>query len=76
MPLGIILAALAELNGGNRKTIAAALSALFALRVLHTEVGLINGMGLGRPVGYWGTLATIGSLAGYAAYLVKGYWGV
>ncbi|KAI1762501.1 membrane-associated, eicosanoid/glutathione metabolism protein [Hypoxylon sp. FL1150] len=76
VPLGITLAALAELNGGNRKMITAALSALLAFRVLHVEAGLINGMGLGRPVGYWGTLATIASLGGYAAYLVKGYWGL
>ncbi|KAI1772372.1 membrane-associated, eicosanoid/glutathione metabolism protein [Hypoxylon cercidicola] len=76
VPLGITLAALAELNGGNRKTIATFLSALLVFRILHADAGLINGMGLGRPVGYWGTLATIGSLAGYAAYLVKGYWGL
>ncbi|KAI4858515.1 membrane-associated, eicosanoid/glutathione metabolism protein [Hypoxylon rubiginosum] len=76
VPLGLILAALAELNGGDRKTITTALSALLVFRILHADAGLINGIGIGRPVGYWGTLATIGGLAGYAAYLVKGYWGL
>ncbi|KAI1502769.1 membrane-associated, eicosanoid/glutathione metabolism protein [Biscogniauxia marginata] len=78
VPLGLALAAIAELNGGDRRSLAAALGALFAFRILHAEFGIRrkNGMGLGRPVGYWGTIATMGGLAGYAAYLVKGYWGL
>jgi len=31
-------------------------------------------MGKGRPVGFFGTQAVLASIAGYAAYLVKGYW--
>ncbi|KAI1374553.1 membrane-associated, eicosanoid/glutathione metabolism protein [Hypoxylon crocopeplum] len=75
-PLGLILAAFVELNGGSRKAVTTALSLLLAFRISHAELGLINGLGLGRPIGYWGTMATIGSLAGYAAYLVKDYWGL
>jgi uncharacterized protein len=77
VPLAFILAALAELNGGDRRYITGALSALFAFRVAHAELGLAKagGMGNGRPIGYFGTLGVIGGLAGYTAYLVKGYWG-
>ncbi|KAI1100406.1 membrane-associated, eicosanoid/glutathione metabolism protein [Jackrogersella minutella] len=76
VPLALVLAAFAELNGGNRKALTTALTALFTFRVLHAELGLITGMGVGRPIGYWGSLATITTLGGYAAYLVKGYWGL
>ncbi|OTA60432.1 hypothetical protein K449DRAFT_423563 [Hypoxylon sp. EC38] len=73
VPVGLILAAFAELNGGNRRVLTAALSALLTFRILHVELGLINGMGIGRPIGYWGTFATIASLGVYASYLAKGY---
>ncbi|KAI0386100.1 membrane-associated, eicosanoid/glutathione metabolism protein [Hypomontagnella monticulosa] len=76
VPLALILAAFAELNGGNRKTLTAALSALLTFRILHVELGLITGMGIGRPIGYYGSMGTIVSLGFYAAYLVKGYWGL
>ncbi|KAK7743401.1 hypothetical protein SLS62_010594 [Diatrype stigma] len=77
VPLAFILAATAELNGGNRSYLTAALASLFALRVAHSEFGLLKegGMGLGRPVGYFGTIGVQLGLAGYAAYLVKSYWG-
>lgn len=77
MPLALALAGLAEINGANRKVITGALSALFTLRILHTEFGIMGpeGMGPGRPVGYFGTMGVLGGLAGYAAYLVKAYWG-
>ncbi|CAJ2509985.1 Uu.00g058850.m01.CDS01 [Anthostomella pinea] len=76
VPLALVLAAVAELNGGNRKALTGVLGTLFVLRVLHAELGMMgNGMGTGRPIGYFGTLATLGGLAGYAAYLVKAYWG-
>ena len=77
VPLALVLAATAELNGGNRRYLTAALGSLFALRVAHTEFGLLrkDAMGLGRPAGYFGTLAIQLGLAGYAAFLVKSYWG-
>lgn len=75
VPIALLLAAFAELNGGNRKGLTAALSALLAFRILHVELGLITGMGIGRPIGYYGTMGTIVSLGVYATYLVKGYWG-
>ncbi|KAI1659540.1 membrane-associated, eicosanoid/glutathione metabolism protein [Daldinia decipiens] len=75
VPMALIIAAFAELNGANQRTLSNALTALLTFRVLHVELGLINGLGLGRPIGYWGTMATTLWLGGYAAYLVKGYWG-
>ncbi|KAI8966347.1 membrane-associated, eicosanoid/glutathione metabolism protein [Daldinia sp. FL1419] len=75
VPMALIIAAFAELNGANQKSLSNALTALLTFRVLHVELGLINGVGVGRPIGYWGTMATTLWLGGYAAYLVKGYWG-
>lgn len=77
IPMAFILAAIVELNGGNRKVLSALLAALLALRIGHSELGL-RGKGSiawGRPIGWAGTNASILGLAGYAAYLVKGYWG-
>ncbi len=72
------LATIAELNGGNRKALSYMLSALFMLRVVHAELGIRDkgGMGQGRPIGYFGGLGILGGLAGYGAYLVRGYWGL
>lgn len=66
-----------ELNGGNRKVLVGSLDALLLLRILYVELGLLGPKSLstGRPIGYFGTLGFIGGMAGYAAYLVKGYWG-
>ncbi|KAI5926584.1 membrane-associated, eicosanoid/glutathione metabolism protein [Camillea tinctor] len=78
VPLALALAAVAELNGADRRSLTAALGALLAFRVLHVELGIQRrgGLGLGRPIGYYGTVVAMGGLAGYAAYLVKGYWGL
>ncbi|KAI1808592.1 MAPEG family-domain-containing protein [Daldinia bambusicola] len=75
VPLALIIAAFAELNGANQKTLSNTLIALLTFRVLHVELGLVNGLGLGRPIGYWGSMATILWLGGYTTYLVKGFWG-
>ncbi|KAK7923286.1 hypothetical protein PG985_007357 [Apiospora marii] len=77
VPLAFALAAVVELNGGNRKILTGAMGALFAFRVLHAELGMQreDALGVGRPVGYYGTLASMLGLAGYAAFLVKGFWG-
>ena len=52
------------------------LGALLALRISHTELGLMREgtVGVGRPVGYYGTQAVMLTLGGYLAYLVKDYW--
>ncbi|KAK0377600.1 hypothetical protein CLIM01_05079 [Colletotrichum limetticola] len=77
VPLAFILASLIEVNGGNRKTLSWLLGSFFALRVLHAELGIMKpeGMGKGRPIGYFGSIGILGALAGYGAFLVKGYWG-
>lgn len=78
VPLAFIIAAVAELNGGNRKVLNIAMGVLLALRVAHVELGIKgkDTVGVGRPLGYFGTQAFIGGLAAYGAYLVKGYWGL
>ncbi|KAI0128821.1 membrane-associated, eicosanoid/glutathione metabolism protein [Xylariales sp. AK1849] len=77
VPLAFVLATVAELNGGNRKLLIGALSALLTFRVVYTELGMLKpkAMGNGRPIGYFGTIGTILGLAGYTAFLVKDYWG-
>lgn len=46
VPMVLIIAAFAELNGANQRTLSNALTALLTFRVLHVELGLINGLGL------------------------------
>lgn len=77
VPLALVLASVVELNGGSRRFLTGALSALFVLRILHAEAGIMakNSLGPGRPAGHFGTQAVVTSLAGYAAWLVKRYWG-
>lgn len=51
VPLCFTLAAIAELNGANRKALNYALAALFVLRIIHVELGLKgkDTVGWGRP---------------------------
>ncbi|TQN65757.1 hypothetical protein CSHISOI_09655 [Colletotrichum shisoi] len=77
VPWAFVLASLVELNGGSRKALGWLLGGFLALRVVHAELGItqIQGTGNGRPVGYFGSIGVVGTLAAYGAYLVKGYWG-
>ena len=78
VPLAIVLAAAAELNGANKRYLNYTLAALLVARILHVEVGLRakdDGAALGRPIGYFATTGIAAGLAGWSAYLVKGYWG-
>ena len=77
IPMAFLLASIVELNGGNRKVLNSLLAALFVLRISHAEFGLLgkDAMGPGRALGHTGTSAFLVGMAGYAAYLVKGYWG-
>lgn len=77
MPLALLLAGVAELNGANRRALNVALGALLALRILHVEFGLKapGNNGFGRALGFLGTEGYLAGMAGYATYLVKGYWG-
>lgn len=78
MPLALALAAIVELNGGSRKALTWALSILTVARVLHADFGIMQKRqyGFGRSPGFWLTQSVVGGLAGYAAYLVKAYWGL
>ena len=77
VPLAFALGTIAELNGADRKYLNYAMAALFVSRILHCEVGLRSkgAMGLGRPVGYYGTQAFLAGVAAWSTYLIKGYWG-
>lgn len=77
VPLAFTLAAIAELNGANRKVLNYAMATLFVLRILHVELGMKgkDTVGLGRPIAFWGTQGFLGGIAAYSTWLVKGYWG-
>lgn len=77
VPLALFLGAVVEMNGGNRKALTGALAGLLVARILHVELGLRGekSMGKGRLVGHLGSLGFIVGMGGYAAWLVKGYWG-
>ncbi|KAH8778256.1 membrane-associated, eicosanoid/glutathione metabolism protein [Hyaloscypha sp. PMI_1271] len=81
VPLAFIFLTTAELNGGNRKALNYVMASLLALRIAQAEGGLrlqgkFGNNGIGRPVGYFGSMGVLGGLAGYAAFLAKGYWGL
>jgi uncharacterized membrane protein YecN with MAPEG domain len=81
VPLALLLAGLVEANGGSRKALTVALSMLCVARVLHVEKGLLvedskhPHTGIGRPVGFFGTVGVVVGLAGYGAWLGKAVWG-
>jgi|TARA_R110002003_G_scaffold115_1_gene9921 uncharacterized membrane protein YecN with MAPEG domain len=60
----------------SRTYINSALGALFACRIGHAEFGLLaqDSKGVGRIIGFYGTQTILATLAGYTAYLIKGYW--
>lgn len=77
VPFAFVVAAVAELNGANRKLLHYALASLLVLRIAHVEIGIKRAgtMGIGRPLAFWGTQSFVLGFAAYSAYLVKGYWG-
>ncbi|MCJ1327143.1 hypothetical protein MMC10_003810 [Thelotrema lepadinum] len=77
VPLTLVLAAVVELNGGDRRILNGALAGLMAFRIAHVELGMRakeDGAGLGRLIGHAGTQSIMVGLAGYAAWLIRGYW--
>lgn len=78
VPLALFLGAVCEMNGANRRVLTGSLAALLLLRVAHSELGLQGkgAMSVGRPIGYFGTLGVVLGFAGWAGYLVRGYWGL
>ncbi|KAH8919451.1 hypothetical protein BT69DRAFT_1284171 [Atractiella rhizophila] len=67
VPFVYLITALAELNGAPTWLIHSILATLFSLRVAHVELGLKapHAMGLGRPVGGFGTIILGLSVASY-----------
>ncbi|KAI1410859.1 membrane-associated, eicosanoid/glutathione metabolism protein [Hypoxylon sp. FL1857] len=73
VPFALLLSAVAELNGGDPKTLKTTLSVLLAARVLHAEFGIMSrdGLGVGRPLGFYSTVAVMAWLAGWGAWLAS-----
>ncbi|KAI1383115.1 membrane-associated, eicosanoid/glutathione metabolism protein [Hypoxylon trugodes] len=57
VPLALVLAGVAELNGADPKTLRNLLATLLAARVLHADFGLRqrDAHGIGRPLGFYAT---------------------
>ena len=70
-PLGLILAALVELNGASKRTLTWVLGTFLFVRVVHVELGLrwSGTRGWGRHIGYWGSLAYLAGTAVWGANL-------
>jgi len=77
VPIALTLTTIAELNGANKRTLTWAMGLLFVFRVAHVELGLLveGRRGLGRHVGYWGSLGWMAGLSWWAVWLSREYWG-
>jgi len=75
-PWALFLAAILELNGTKKPTLNYALATLFVLRVWHGEGGIMlkGRRGLGRIVGYWGSMFWMTWAAILNVQLSKGVW--
>ena len=73
VPLALLMGAIVEMNGGDRKVLSGSFAALLLFRILHVELGLRSegARGVGRPLGHFGTVGFTIGMAGYAAYLGK-----
>lgn len=71
VPLALLMGAIVEMNGGNRKVLSGSFAALLAFRILHVELGIRgkDARGPGRALGHLGTVGFVLGMAGYAAYL-------
>ncbi|KAF2459412.1 membrane-associated, eicosanoid/glutathione metabolism protein [Lineolata rhizophorae] len=76
VPVTLLLAIIAELNGADRRRLHYVLGLLLALRVLQAELGLARpgGRAQGRTLGYFGTQGIMLGLAGWAGKLVGYSW--
>ena len=78
VPLALVFAGVAELNGANKTTLNYLLGVLFVLRIIHVQFGLSakDCNGPGRPLGYLGTQLIMTVLAGWSGWLAKGTLGL
>lgn len=75
-PWALALGALAETNGARRATLNYAFAILFFLRFWHAEGGLMvrSRAGMGRLVGYWGTMIWLATMSIFNFNLAKLGW--
>ncbi|ETN45492.1 uncharacterized protein HMPREF1541_09324 [Cyphellophora europaea CBS 101466] len=66
VPLALLLGAIVEMNGGNRRVLTGGFAALLLARMLHVELGIRGkgGMGPGRAPGHFMTLGFITGMGG------------
>ncbi|KAF8247229.1 hypothetical protein K440DRAFT_551521, partial [Wilcoxina mikolae CBS 423.85] len=77
VPVGLLLALTAEINGANRKVLCGALAGLWVLRVANVEAGLrrSEAKGFGRFMGYFGTQVWLGGMTVWCVHLTRDFWG-
>ena len=71
VPLALLMGAIVEMNGGDRRVLSGSFAALLLFRIFHVELGLRGEKATapGRIIGHLGTLSFTMGMAGYAAYL-------
>lgn len=71
VPMGLLLATLAELNGARAAVLHAMLGSLFVLRVAHVELGTesTSKSKSGIKFGQYGSIAWLAGMGAYAFYL-------
>ncbi|KAK5172991.1 uncharacterized protein LTR77_003113 [Saxophila tyrrhenica] len=74
LPITLLLAGLAELNGADRKKLSVVLAAFSVMRISHI-VGLFKGSQPARALGFFGTNIVQLGLVSWLGVLTKGYWG-
>jgi len=77
VPLALLLALVAELNGAaSKRTLNFLFAILFVMRVVHAELGLLapGCRGIGRLVGYWGSLGWVAGVGWMGFRRVWGIW--
>lgn len=76
VPLALLLAGAAELNGANKRSLTKWLAWYFVFRVLHADFGMMKGGGyaVGRPLGYYLGNGWLVGMAWWNWQLVADYW--
>lgn len=74
LPITLLIAGLAELNGADKKKLTSVLVAFTIMRVSHV-FGLFKGNQPARAVGFFGTNFVQLGLVSWLGALTKGYWG-
>ncbi|KAI1321856.1 hypothetical protein F5Y16DRAFT_388303 [Xylariaceae sp. FL0255] len=69
VPFDLVLAAVAEINGGDPMVLTFLMSILMFCRITHYDIVIARRWYKTSFFAFYGTMATMGGMAGYAAYL-------